>query len=73
MFEKLLHVYTVEGMKCEKCSARIIDTVKKIKGIKNVEVDLENKLVIVVSNKKVTPESVREIINNLGFEVVSFE
>ena len=27
----------------------------------------------IISNKKVTPESVKESINNLGFEVVSFE
>ena len=73
MFEKVLHVYTVEGMKCEKCSVRIKDTLSKVKGIKQVSVNLDNKLVTVISNKKVAPESVKESINNLGFEVVSFE
>ena len=67
MFEKMLYVFTVDGMKCEKCSERIKTNIKKIKGTKSVEVDLDNKLVIVTAKRKVEPETISECIKSLGF------
>lgn len=70
MFEKVLHVYNVEGIKCEKCSDRIKGALKNIKGVKSVEVDIENKLVNARCSKKVDSKTLEDTINTLGFNVV---
>ncbi len=56
----LVHVITVSDMSCEHCQSRILDIVGQVEGVKQVEVDLEAKVVTV------TGGDVNEIVGVIG-------
>jgi len=70
MFEKVTYTFSVDGIKCEKCSNRIKDNLKNIKGVKNIEVSIESKIVTVTCAKKVEAETIKKAIDTLGFVVI---
>lgn len=62
-------VYDVEGMNCGHCVNTVTEGVSEIAGVTEVQVDLENKKVTVTGDDSVDGASVREAIDELGFEV----
>lgn len=60
----------VEGMHCNSCAKRIEDTLKKNKDIKKVEVNLNTKEVLITSTNELEINNIKEIINNLGYNVI---
>ena len=60
----------VDVMKCEHCSKRVHDGLKKIEGVKSVKVDLSSKKVTITYKDELNMEEVREIILNLGFQLL---
>lgn len=64
-------ILNVEGMSCEHCVKSIKRAVGEIKGVSNVEVDLDKKLVTTSYDaKKVKPEDIQEAIEDQGYDVI---
>lgn len=59
------HAYKVDGMHCEHCKNSVIASLKKINGIKSVEVDLKNGIIYVDGN--VEEAKIKDAVNSLGF------
>ena len=70
IFKKIEATLTVEGMHCQKCVARITDSLKSISGIKKVSVSLENKTVSVISKEEIPYDTLKSAIEKLGFKVL---
>ena len=65
--------YNVSNMHCTGCENRIKNSLKMIKGVKDVEADYNTGEVIVeLKNEKVSDE-VKNLLNNLDFPVNSKE
>ena len=61
----------VEGMSCQHCVNSIKKAVGALHGVAGVEVDLDKKLVTVsFAEGSVTMESIKEAIEDQGYEVV---
>ncbi|PIQ97819.1 MAG: copper resistance protein CopZ [Nitrospinae bacterium CG11_big_fil_rev_8_21_14_0_20_56_8] len=64
----------VEGMSCNHCVETITQSVKKLSGIKTVQVDLGNKEVSVeYDDARVQLEEIAATIQRAGFEVEGVE
>ena len=57
----------VEGMSCQSCVSNISRNVAKINGVKNVNINLLSKEVI-VNHDKIDLKNVINVINNLGYK-----
>ena len=65
--------YNVSNIHCTGCENRIKNSLKMIKGVKDVEADHNKGEVIVeLKNEKVS-EEIKELLNNLDFPVNSEE
>lgn len=63
--------YNVSNMKCEGCENRIKNSLKMIKGVKEVDTNHNTGEVIVeLKNEKINSE-VKDLLNNLDFAVIS--
>jgi copper chaperone len=63
-------VLNVEGMSCQHCVNSIKKAVGVIKGVSNVEVDLDKKTVTTSYDAdKVNMEDIKEAIEDQGYEV----
>lgn len=60
---------TVKGMHCPKCQSAVTEAMSKLDGIADVDVNLENGLVTFSEEKPVAPETIKQAIENIGFEV----
>lgn len=69
MFEKKLNtVISVEGMHCNHCKAKVENAIKAVKGVKKVEVSLENASAeIIYSEGKTTPQEIALAVSKAGF------
>lgn len=67
---KMVSKLLVEGMRCNSCAKRIEDTLKKNKDIKKVEINLNTKEVLITSTNELDINNIKEIINNLGYNVI---
>ena len=65
-------VVGIEGMMCVKCSGHVVDAVKKISGVKNVEASHEAKQAIIRAKDNVDTDAIRNAITELGYSVTSF-
>lgn len=62
----------VEGMTCEHCVETVTQAVQSLKGISQVNIDLEKKQVSVDFDETLTDlGAISSKINGVGFEVVS--
>ena len=65
--------YNVSNIKCIGCENRIMNSLKMIKGVKDVKANYNTGEVIVeIKNEKVS-EEIKELLNNLDFPVNSEE
>ncbi len=63
--------YNVLNMHCIGCENRIINSLKMLKGVKDVEADYtKGEVIVTLKNEKFRNE-VKQLLNNLEFEVVS--
>ncbi|MGI6747693.1 MAG: copper chaperone CopZ [Anaerovoracaceae bacterium] len=63
----MLHV---EGMSCSHCVNAVNGAVSSLNGVLNVNVELEEKAVIVeYDDDKITLDSIKEAIEDQGYEV----
>ena len=63
----------IEGMKCSGCANRVNNALKSIKGIKKVNVNLEEKYADIVYKKDIDNEVLTSTITELGFKVTGIE
>lgn len=59
----------VEGMHCEGCENRIKNSLSTIDGIDEVVANHNDGTVTIKTNKEVDLEKIKEIIDDLGFEI----
>ena len=63
-------VMTVEGMSCGHCAARVKGALAEIKGVKDVDVDLESKKVT-VTGAGIEATALIKAVTDAGYRVVS--
>ena len=64
-------IYTVTGMTCSHCVASVTEEVTKIPGVTDVQVDLASGAVAIASEEPVAERSVREAVEEAGYELAS--
>ncbi len=65
---------SIEGMKCSHCVGNLRDVLTEdITGVEVLEISLEGKYALVDMEDSVDIERVKELIEDLGFELVSVE
>ncbi len=67
---KLDEKYSITGMSCAACSARVQQAVSKLKGIKEVNVSLEKDEATITSNKEIKDKDIEKVITKAGYKVV---
>ena len=60
----------VNGMMCGGCENRVKNAIKNIEGVKNVTADHNTGKVIVISDNAVSEEIIKEVLEDIGYEVV---
>ncbi len=68
--KKIKTTLTIEGMHCEHCANKVKEALENINNIKKVKVMLKEKQVIVFSTEKIKEQEVKEVIENLGYELI---
>ena len=63
-------IINVQGMMCNGCENRVINTLKNIEGVENVLADHTSGKVTIISNKEVAKEVIKEKIEDLGYEII---
>ena len=60
----------VKGMHCEGCENRIKNSLSTIEGVEEVIANHNDGTVLIKINKEVELEYIKEIIEDLGFEIM---
>jgi copper chaperone len=60
--------FFVPSMMCKHCEARVIDSIKKINGVKEVKVDLKKKSVLVKSVSEIEFDEFKKVLSVSGYE-----
>jgi heavy metal translocating P-type ATPase len=60
--------FTVEGMMCNKCREHVENALKAVKGVKKVEISLEEKRVIVSASEAVTEKALKDAVIKAGYK-----
>lgn len=60
----------VKGMVCGECEKRVINAVSSIEGVENVIANHETGKVDIVYKESVDVQSIKDKIEDIGFEVV---
>lgn len=69
MFKNYQKQIVVEGMHCMHCAKKVEDSLKKLKGVKKVDVELETGKVVITSKAEIDDASINLAIENLGYKV----
>ena len=67
---KITKTIFIEGMSCGHCSKRVEDALKKVKEVKSVEINLDDKKAVVTLKIEVENEILKAVIEELGFKVI---
>lgn len=60
----------IKGMMCGGCENRVKNALMEIDGIENVTADHNTGIITITSNKEVSKEIIKNVIEDIGFEVV---
>lgn len=63
--------YLVPGVSCQHCVTAVTAEVSKLSGVKDVQVNLDQKLVTVQYSDSVAPEAIVAAIKEAGYDEVS--
>lgn len=61
----------IKGMSCQHCVASVTKALSEIDGISDVNVNLEKGEASFNENSPVSPDTIKDAITRIGFEVVS--
>lgn len=59
----------VEGMHCAHCAKSVTDSLKKIKGVKKVDVDVSSGKVVIESKTALDDAQIKTAVENVGYSV----
>lgn len=62
----------IEGMSCNHCVMAVKNALGKINGVKNVEVELENKRALVEGDGLIDKD-LKEAVENAGYDVLEID
>ena len=57
----------IEGMRCAGCAGNVERTLRRLDGVEDVKVNLEQKSAVVTHANKVESASLAKVINDIGF------
>ena len=60
--------FFVPSMMCKHCEARVVDSIKKINGVKECKVDLKKKSVLVKSTVEIDFDEFKKVLSIAGYE-----
>ena len=60
-------------MNCWGCANRVKNALSSVKGIKHVDVNLENKCATFKLKKDISNDDISKVIDELGFKVTNIE
>jgi Cu+-exporting ATPase len=64
----------ISGMHCASCASKIESSIKKMKGVKDANVNIATERATVKFNEKITSESkIKRVIERLGYKVIGKE
>lgn len=69
MKKKLL----IEGMSCGHCVMHVKNALMELDGVANVEVNLEDKLALVELSSSVEDSTLKEAVEDAGYDVVQID
>jgi copper chaperone CopZ len=64
-------VYTVKGMTCSGCMNKVTNAVTAVDGVTDVDVDISNGELTVVSDTEIDSAEVRAAVADAGYEIAS--
>ena len=59
----------IEGMMCVNCAKHVVESVKKVSGVKSVEASHENKQAVITAKDGVKIEDIKQAVTELGYSV----
>lgn len=63
--------FTVNGMKCPHCEAKVENALKAVAGISSAKADHNaNNVTVGYDETTVTPEQIKDTVDNLGYELI---
>lgn len=62
-------VYVVKGMTCSGCMNKVTTAVTGVVGVTDVDVDISNGEITVISDAPVDPQLVRAAVGQAGYEI----
>lgn len=60
---------SIDGMQCNHCKMTVEKVLGAIDGVTKVEVSLENKTASIETNKDVSDDTIKAVIEEAGFKV----
>lgn len=70
MKKKLL----IDGMRCKHCVVNLQDALTEdINGVEVLEINLEGKYALIDMNESVSMDEIKNIVEDLGFQLISVE
>ncbi|HHV96374.1 MAG TPA: heavy-metal-associated domain-containing protein [Clostridiaceae bacterium] len=63
----------IEGMSCQNCVRHVTEALEEMPGVKNVDVDLDNKSAEVELEYDIEDEEFRFVLDDIGYELVEVE
>lgn len=67
-------VMKIEGMSCSHCTGAVTKALEEVTGVSNVQVSLENKEASFdIEDGKVTDAALKELIEDLGYDVAGIQ
>ena len=64
-------IIKIAGMQCDKCASRVKDKLENIELVDKVNVSIEKKEAYIEFQKEIDNEILKDVIDNLGYEVIS--
>ncbi|MFI0470872.1 MULTISPECIES: heavy-metal-associated domain-containing protein [Saccharopolyspora] len=61
--------FVVKGMTCSGCMSKVTSAVTGVEGVTDVDVDISNGELTVVSASPVDPDAIRKAVNEAGYQV----
>lgn len=64
--------YSIEGMMCEHCVARVKKALESIDGVSEADVSLEKNSAVVHSMREIPESEIQEVVEKAGYSLVNF-
>lgn len=71
--KKYEYLVEIKGMKCSNCALHVKDAIKKIEGVKKVEVDLQTNTAAITSKVELDTKIIKNNIENLDYSVINIK